>query len=303
MCAADGRSSTARRTSSCSKRYASPRPGSSTSRPLRTASSSAPTSSASPLFDARRTVSSSKSAPITAASSSASFASAESRARRRSTPSRTVVGTPRAAAARASRAPCGPISTASEATSSRHSSVTRNALPPVSSPIAAVSSVDASAPVVSLTNSRMSSGDNPPSRIRATPSVRYTSTSASASSAGTSASASRNVATSSILASAPERTRWRMSCRLDVSAQWTSSSTRSTGDSALTATRRSVTAVWSLCRSVSPSAAAGCGSSPMRDSRSGSRRVSSPAPDPRSARRAAGSSSRTRWSSAAANGP
>ena len=214
MCAADGRSSTARRTSSCSKRYASPRPGSSTSRPLRTASSSAPTDFLPAL---RRTAHG-----VEIEVRSHHGGELERLVRLRGEPRKAPVDALAhrrrdAESRRGAREPCPvrPDLDGIRGDELPPQLGDEEALPPVSSPIAAVSSVDASAPVVSLTNSRMSSGDNPPSRIRATPSVRYTSTSASASSAGTSASASRNVATSSILASAPERTRWRMSCRLD----------------------------------------------------------------------------------------
>ena len=133
---ADGRrSAIARRTSSCAKRNASPRPGSSTSRPLRTASSIASSSAASVTSAARRTVSSSNSVPATAASSSSPFASPESRVSRWLTTSRTVVGAPSSAAGRASRALMGPTTIAPDSISSRQSSLTRNAFPPVSSPI------------------------------------------------------------------------------------------------------------------------------------------------------------------------
>ena len=95
----------------------------------------------------------------------------------------------------------------SESTSSRQSSVTKNAFPSVSSPIVAVISAEACTPAVSRTNSATSPPESPPSRMRTTPSVRPTATSVSERSAGTSASASRNVATRSIRTSAPARTR------------------------------------------------------------------------------------------------
>ena len=165
MRVADSLSVTARRTSSCAKRYARRRPGSSTSSPFRTASSTASSRTGSRTTSALRTVSSSKSAPATAANASTSFVSAESRESRWLTTSRTVVGAPSSAAGRASSARPGPISIAPASSSSRQSSVTRNALPPVRSAIAERSSGAGSTPAASRTNSAISASDSPPRRI------------------------------------------------------------------------------------------------------------------------------------------
>ena len=140
------------------------RPGSSTSRPLPTASSTASSRIGSRRRPrVRRTVSSSKSAPATAASASTSFASPERRdealaddlahGRRRAE----LGGGPRETGADA-----GPISIASESSSSRQSSVTRKALPPVSlRAIAAAARVQARPPAVRRTNSAISSSRQP----------------------------------------------------------------------------------------------------------------------------------------------
>ena len=61
-----------------------------------------------------------------------------------------------------------------------------------------------------------------------------------------------------------------------MSAQWTSSSTSTSGRRRQAPASRSVTAVCSRCRSVSGSAATGAGRSPIRAERSGKMRVSSP---------------------------
>ena len=224
------------------------------------------------------------------------------RARRWPTTSRTPSGLRRSASV-----PSGqpPSQRASESTSVRHSSVMRNALPPVSSRSERATSpcsARGSRSPARSTNSAISSALRPASRTRTTPSVRRRSASADDSVSGISASVSRNVVRTSPCASGAPRARCRRSSSVGGSAQWASSTITTSGVRLLTAVSRSEIALCSRWRSVSGSAAAGTASPPTRWDRSGSRRESSPPPSPRSARSSAGSATRASWSSASTNG-
>ena len=239
---------------------------------------------------------SSNSCPATAASSSSLVVAVLSRASRWLTTSRTPSGLPRSATACANRVPPSYTETVSLSRSVRHSSVIRNALPPVSSlKTRAISgrSGPKSPPTARSTNSEISSALRPPNRSRTTPSERRRSTSVAESASGTSASVSRNVVTSSARASDAPRARCRKSSSVGVSAQCPSSITTTSGALRPTPASRSATAVCRRWRSVSGSAATGSGSSPTRCARSGSSRESSPPSGPSASRNVASSVLRT----------
>ena len=153
-----------------------------------------------------------------------------------------------------------PSQRASESTSVRHSSVMRNALPPVSSRSERATSpcsARGSRSPARSTNSAISSALRPASRTRTTPSVRRRSASADDSVSGISASVSRNVVRTSPCASGAPRARCRRSSSVGGSAQCASSTITTSGVRLLTAVSRSEIALCSRWRSVSGSAAAG----------------------------------------------
>ncbi len=222
--------------------------------PLRRARSIDPSSSASSLPVPRARTARSKSGPITAASSSTAVVSSPSRATRSVTTSRTVSGVPSSSGARVRRARPSARTSVPVSTSARHSSITRNAFPSVSSWIDAASrgsSAPRSPPAAWLTSSAISALVSPVRRIGTTPSVRRRSTRAEESSVGMSASRSRNVATSSMRASAAARDRWRRRFNVGLSAQWASSRITSSGRRREVFTSSSATAWWRRWRSVS----------------------------------------------------
>ena len=148
------------------------------------------------------------------------------------TTSRTLSGVPSSVSGAVRRIAPSTTSTICVSIRPRHSSQTRNGLPPVSSEIAWASSGGPAWASVSpawRTNSSTSSSDRPVSRSRTTSSERRRSASVSESVAGRSASVSRKVASTRTRALPAARARWRRSRSVDASAQWPSSSTSSTG--------------------------------------------------------------------------
>ena len=108
--------------------------------PLRTASSRAASSSGSLSPEAWRTMSRPNSDPAAAVSSRRSVVAGARRESRWLTTSRTLSGVPSSASGRVGRMVPSTTSTIPVSTRARHSSQTRKALPPVSSPIARASS-------------------------------------------------------------------------------------------------------------------------------------------------------------------
>ena len=232
MRTAESRSATARRTSSCAKRYAEP----DARTPRR----------ASPLGDRLVDAASSASVRDDRRAPERVELEAPRRRRPRARAPRCVSGARRASrwlddlAHGRRRAELGRRPTRravpaaarspSESTSSRQSSVRRNALPPVSSDDRRAQLADGSAPAARRTNSPISALGQPAEPDPDDALGRETSTSVVGEARRNVRRGVANVATISMRASAPARTRCRRRSSVGASAQCTSSSTSRTGD-------------------------------------------------------------------------